>query len=92
MIIGENVILTDESGEDVYFQLLAQIEYKDDQYVVLLPLEGEHTDEVVILLVEYDPKDEKGEYYVSVDDLDDLMAVFEIFKSRFKEEFNFTDE
>ena len=60
----------------------------------MLPVEDETDEddgEVVILKVE-DSGNEEEESYVSVDDEETLNAVFEIFKEKFKDEFNFTDE
>ena len=88
------IILSDENGEDVQFEFLDLIEYDSEEYVVLLPVvEDEEDDdgEVVILKVE-DTGDEEEESYVSVDDEEVLNKVFEIFKEKFKDEFNFTDE
>ena len=88
------IILSDENGEDVQFEFLDLIEYDSEEYVVLLPVieEGEEEDgEVVILKVE-DSEDDEDESYVSVDDEETLNQVFEIFKEKFKDEFNFTDE
>lgn len=88
------IILSDENGEDVQFEFLDLIEYDSEEYVVLLPVieEGEEDDgEVVILKVE-DTGSEDEESYVSVDDEETLNQVFEIFKDKFKDEFNFTDE
>ncbi len=87
------IILNDEEGNEVQFEFLDLIEYDGEEYVVLLPVieDGEEDDgEVVILKVE-DIDNEEEESYVSVDDEEVLMAVFEIFKDKFKDEFNFTD-
>ena len=83
------IILTDENGNDVTFEFLDLIEYKGDQYVVLLPL-GEESTEVVILMVEEGSTPDK-ESYISVENEEDLLAVFQIFKDKFKEEFNFAE-
>lgn len=88
------IVLNDEDGKEVQFEFLDLIEYEDEEYVVLLPVEEENEEEageVVILKVE-DTDSEEEESYVSVDDQDTLNAVFEIFKEKFKEEFNFLDE
>ena len=67
------------------------IEYEEEEYVVLLPVEeSEEADEVVILKLE-DTDSEDEESYVSVDDEETLNKVFEIFKEKFKDEFNFVD-
>ncbi len=92
----ENIIvLNDEEGKEVKFEFLDLIEYEDEEYVVLLPIEEETEDdeagEVVILKVE-DTDSEDEESYVSVDDQETLNKVFEMFKEKFKDEFNFIDE
>lgn len=87
------IILSDENGEDVQFEFLDLIEYDSEEYVVLLPVVDEDEEdegEVVILKVEDSGEDEES--YVSIDDEETLNTVFEIFKEKFKDEFNFTDE
>ena len=53
--------------------------------------EDDDAGEVVILKLE-DSDSEDEESYVSVEDEDVLQNVFEIFKEKFKDEFNFIDE
>ena len=85
------VTLKDEDGLDVQFEFLDLIEFEGEEYVVLLPVEdAEEADEVVILRLE-DTESEDEESYVSVDDEDTLNKVFEIFKEKFKDDFNFVD-
>ena len=87
------VILNDEDGNEVQFEFLDLVELDSEEYVVLLPTSEEEEDEgeVVILKVE-DTDSEDEESYVSVDDEEILNKVFEQFKEKFKDEFNFTDE
>ena len=87
------IVLNDENGEEIEFEFLDLIEYEGEEYVVLLPNDEDDEDagEVVILKLE-DTDSEDEESYVSVDDEDVLKAVFEIFKEKFKDEFNFIDE
>ena len=100
--LDENiVILNDENGEEVKFEFLDLIEYEGDRYVVLLPIDEKEEEvaeddpgEVVILKVEHlnleDPNDDE-ESYSSVEDEETLNKVFEVFKEKFKEEFDFVD-
>lgn len=84
------IILNDENGEEVEFEFMDLILYEGEEYVVLLPVEDcEDAGEVVILKLEKSDKDEES--YVSVDDETILMTVFNIFKDKFKDEFNFVD-
>ena len=91
----DNIItLNDENGNEVKFEFLDLIEYNDEEYVVLLPMDSEEDDdgEVVILRLEETDEDSEEESYVSVEDEDILMEVFNIFKDKFKDEFDFIDE
>lgn len=88
------VVLNDEEGNEVEFEFLDLIEYEGEEYVILLPVEdeeeAEEPGEVVILKLE-DTENEDEESYVSVEDEDILNAVFEKFKEKFKDDFNFVD-
>lgn len=87
------IILNDENGEEVPFEFLDVVEFEGEEYVVLLPVEEDEEDsgEVVILKIE-DTESEDEESYVSVDDEHTLNQVFELFKEKFKDEFNFIDD
>lgn len=92
--ISNIIILNDENGNEVKFEFLDLIEYESEDYVVLLPVleEGEEDDgEVVILKVDDSEENSEEESYVSVDDEETLTAVFEIFKEKFKDDFDFVD-
>lgn len=87
------IVLNDEEGKEVQFEFLDLIELDGVEYVVLLPVEEdtEESGEVVILKVE-ETDSETEESYVSVDDQDTLNKVFDIFKDKFKDEFNFVED
>ena len=89
------VILNDENGNEVKFEFLDLVELDEEEYVVLLPVteEGEEEEgEVVILKVEdNDDPDSEEESYVSIEDEEILNKVFEIFKEKFKDDFDFVD-
>ena len=85
----DNLIqLEDEDGNPTSFEFLDLIPYKGKEYVVLLPAD-EDADEVEIL--ELAELDDEMEEYRSIEDTAILEAVFEIFKEKFKDEFNFED-
>ena len=89
------IVLNDEQGNEVKFEFLDLVELDEEEYVVLLPVteEGEEDEgEVVILKVEdNDDEESEEESYVSVEDEDTLNKVFEIFKEKFKDDFDFVD-
>ena len=84
----DNIItLTGENGEEVSFEFVDLIEYESREFVVLLPLED---DDGQVVILEVDPiEDSDEEAYISVDDEDLLMKLFEIFKERFSDVFDF---
>ena len=86
------IVLNDEDGVEHKFEFLDLIDYEGEEFVVLLPTEEEKADadEVVILKLE-DSDDSDEESYASVEDERTLNTVFEIFKEKFKDEFNFVD-
>lgn len=84
------VVLIGEDGEEVEFEHLDTIELDGNEYVVLLPIdeqEDEEADEVVILKIEHISEDEDS--FSTIDDEDELNRVFEEFKSRMEDEYNF---
>ena len=90
--IDDNIIiLDDEEGNEQSFEFLDLIDYEDERYIVLLPVEEtDEPGEVVILKIE-DTDSEDEESYVSVDDEATLDKLFAIFKDKFKDEFDFVD-
>ena len=81
--------LTDENGADVDFEYLDCIEYQGKEYLVLMPLDEEESNEIVILEVE--PVDEENENYLAVSDEAVLDAVYAIFKERYADILTFED-
>lgn len=86
---SENIIiLQDEDGVDVEFEFLDLIEYAGEEYVILFPADEEEADEVVILKLK---RLEEEDSLISVEDDEVLMAVYNIFKEKSKDKFNFID-
>ena len=83
------VTFVDENGEEVTFEYMDCIEYQGKEYLALLPVDEEESNEVVILEVE--PVDEENENYLSVEDEAVLEAVYAIFKENFKDILTFDD-
>ena len=85
---AENYItLTDDDGNEVSFEIIGTVEYKEHLYVVLLPFDDED-DEVVILEVIPGETPEEDDF-VSVDDDKLLGEVFEEFKKNYDGEYEF---
>ena len=85
----ENIIvLNDENGNEIEFEFLDLISYRQKEYVVLLPLK-DSDDQVVILQVE--AADEETENYISVENEFVLNTVFALFKERNKDVLHLND-
>ena len=84
---AEIITLEDDLGNEKDFEFLDTVEYEGEEYIVLLPVEEEEQDEVMILRV--DSLDDEEETYSGIDDEEVLQAVFDIFRDRYKDEFDF---
>lgn len=83
----ENIIeLTDELGNGVRFEFLDLIQYRQKEYVVLLPLDS-NDGQVVIL--ELESIEGEQENYIGVENEYVLETVFALFKERNKDVFDF---
>lgn len=81
---GSFITLTDDNGEDVSFEVLDVIDYKEREFAVLLPFEDTE-DEVVILEV-VPGEDEETDEFISVENDSLLDEVFEEFLKRCEDE------
>lgn len=81
------IVLTDDEGNDVEFEWLDTVEVNDKTYVVVLPTE-EDSEEVVILKIE---SEEEEDTFVGLEDEEEINMVFEVFKEKNKENFDFED-
>ena len=89
----DNIITLNSEFGEVRFEFLDLVEYNGDEFVVLLPAdEPDESGEVVILKQDTTDEDAEEESYIGVEDEDTLQAVFNIFKDKFKDEFDFADE
>ena len=87
--LDEVIVLEDEDGNELEFELGAEIPYEEKQYVVLLPLAED--DNGIVILELQESEDEEGALYLDVEDEAVLDAVFNIFKEAYKEEYDFID-
>lgn len=89
-----NVIeLFDENGESIKFEHLDTIAMNDKRYVVITPMVEEvpedeevESDVYIMLIV----TDENGEEMLEmIDDEQEIASVFEVFKTRTKDDYDF---
>lgn len=82
----EIVVLQDNEGNEVEFELLDVVEYNNEEYIVLIE-NDEQAQDVTILKIE--SIDDETEEYFGIDDEELLSNVFEVFKEKYKDEFDF---
>ena len=92
------VDLFDEDGNKVTFEHLDTVDYKDKKYVVCIPYDDdeEEVEEIVIFEAVACAEDEcdcggEEECLEQVTDMDVMSAVYEIFKERNSDLFEFED-
>lgn len=81
------IVLEDDLGNEVEFEYLDVIEYEGIEYLFLLPANEEDGDEVVILKIT--SIDDETESFEGIDDEELLETLFQNFKDKWKDEFNF---
>lgn len=86
--LDNRIILNDEEGNEIEFEFLDVVEVDGNEYVVLLPVEEAEKGEVVIFRIEGSEEDES---YVSLEDDVEAEKVFQAFKEKTKDEFDFAD-
>ena len=84
---GEIVTLTDDRGNDIDFEFLDLIEYSSNSYAVLIPTD-EAADQVLIFKVENASLEDNT--FSPVEDPDLAQAIFDLFRIKNEEYFDFT--
>ena len=77
--ITKSITSRDSASLDKYLQEIGR--------EALLPVEEEEQNEVMILRI--DSVDDENENYVGIDDEEILQKVFDIFKERYKDDYDF---
>ncbi|HEY5560514.1 MAG TPA: DUF1292 domain-containing protein [Clostridiaceae bacterium] len=76
----ESILLYDENGEEVSFDIITKIDIKDKEYLIVIPSDAvEEDEEAIALRID---KDEKGEDVLAVvEDDEELAIVSEAFEA-----------
>lgn len=83
------IVLEDDLGNEVEFEYLDVVEYDGDEYLVLLPVEEEEDSEGEVLILKIVSIDDENETFEGIEDEELVNTVFEIFKNKWKDEFDF---
>jgi len=81
---ADYITLTDDDGNDVSFEMLDVVEYKERSFAILLPFED--VDDEVVILEMIPAEDPEMVDFVSVDDDALLEEVFAEFQKRCDED------
>lgn len=85
---NENYItLTDDDGNEVSFEILDTVEYKERVFAVLLPFDED--DDGIVILEIIESEDEDFDDFVAVEDETLLEEVYTEFKKNYKGEYEF---
>ncbi|WP_026487517.1 DUF1292 domain-containing protein [Caldanaerobius polysaccharolyticus] len=85
----ETIVLFDEEGNEVEFELIASLDVDDNTYVIVTPV-NEDTDDAYILRVE---QDENGEdVFVGIEDDDEFNAVAEAYEELSRQSDDYGDD
>lgn len=85
------IVLEDEDGNETEFELLDVIDYKKENYIVLAETGVAESAGVIILKVEPSQSNPDEENYVGIEDEKLVMKLFDMFKEKHKDDFNFAE-
>ena len=88
------VVLTDEEGNEIQFEVIDVKEYNGKTYYALIPLEdGAETEEAIDFVILKAEKDENGEdVLVTVDNDDEFYDVADLFEDIQFDELEYEDD
>ena len=81
------VLLTDDTGEDIPFEIIDTLELDGSTYALLAPLDEDDDDGVLVFQI---IENDEGVQYESVDDEHLMQRVFDVFRSS-DEDYEFCD-
>lgn len=82
--MDNTIVLKDQNGKDVKYEFLDLMEYRNREFIIMMPIETDDKTGVEIMEVVEDPDNEGAEAFISVMDAELLEAVFQTFKRNFE--------
>ncbi|HBC96072.1 MAG TPA: hypothetical protein DC034_04645 [Clostridium sp.] len=77
----KNLILEDENGEEVQFEVVTKLDIEDREYVIAIPEECKESKEAIVLKI---IKDKNGrEIFATVENEDEFNQVSEVYETLF---------
>ena len=84
----KTIVLNDEEGNEVEFEVLTKLDIENKEYVIVIPIDGDEEDPIA-LRIELD--DEGNDLLVTVDDEEEFKLVEEAFELVMGEEAEYND-
>ena len=81
------ILLTDDTGEDIPFEIIDTLELDGSTYALLAPLDEDDDDGVLVFQI---IENDEGVQYEPVDDENLMQRVFDVFRSS-DEDYEFCD-
>lgn len=76
------LVLTDENGEELQFEVLDIMEHEGEEYIVLFPEDADEDEPVHILRVASENIDNGEEQYEGLDDMELIETLYQQFCKR----------
>lgn len=81
------ILLSDEEGNEVPFQIIDTLELADEVFAILAPLEEDEDEGILIFRI---LEDEDGQQFEQMDDEDIVQRVLDVYRSS-DEDYEFCD-
>ena len=82
--MDNTIVLKDQFGNDVKYEFLDLMEYRNREFIVMMPVDTDDKTGVEIMEVIEDPDNNGAEAFIPVTDPELLDAVFQTFKRNFE--------
>lgn len=81
-----SIVLSDEDGNKVEFEVVTKMDIEDKEYVVVVPKDAdeENTEEAIVLRIDKDEDD--NDILITVEDDDEFAIVSEAYETLFSED------
>lgn len=87
--IMDNVILTDEDGNEIEFEVVGQCERNGETYFAMIPADASENDDVWEYVILKLATEDGEEVLITVDDDDELDDVADYFDDLFSQEMDY---
>ncbi|NMM65593.1 DUF1292 domain-containing protein [Clostridium sp. P21] len=77
------IVLNDEDGKEVEFDVITKMDIEDKEYVIVAPKDEENVDEAIALRIDID--EEGNEILATVEDEDEFAMVEEAYETLFSD-------